>query len=615
MQAYTARQYSLSAALTYAERGWFVFPCKPRSKEPFTAHGFKDASRDPDQIAAWWQQWPQANVAVATGKERGLVVVDVDPRHRGNISLELLESEHGPLPETLESLTGGGGRHLFFEYPQNSTVKSANGALGAGIDVKADGGYVIMPPSLHPSGKGYEWEVTHGPDDIAIAPLPVWLVTLLTSHRNGRQTSTSESDPIREGQRNETLFRLACAMRARGCTEQTILQALFAENTARCQPPLDKAEIRRIAASACKYEPGSARASAQDNRDRQDGHEAKTQASEVPRPLRRIFPEPQRYPVQALGGLAAVTEKLHATIQAPFALCGQSVLAAAALAVQGYADLIIDGRVIPLSENFLTIGESGERKSAVDKEALRPHRAYEKRLVEQYETARLDYENDLAAYKKAREEALRKAKTRAAKKQALDDIGLPPTAPLLPVVLTEEPTYEGLIKLLLNRYPTVGLFADEGGRMIGGYGMSEDQQLKTAAGLCELWDGKRISRVRGGDGAALLYGRRVSMHLMAQPGVAQHVLSNPLLLDQGFLSRCLTVWPTSTAGSRTYQAINLREDAALKRYEQRIAEILTTSLPLAEGKVNELAPSAAALERYRKIPLDELSRHGRSAVG
>ena len=148
--------------------------------------------------------------------------------------------------------------------------------------------------------------------------------------------------------------------------------------------------------------------------------------AEPPRPLRRPIPAPDPYPIDALGGLAAVVKKLHATIQAPQALCGQSVLAATTLAVQAYADIHIDGRVMPVSAYFLTVGESGERKSAVDREALFPHRAYEKTLVDQYEKDCQGYENDFAAFKKAREEALKKAKTREEKKSALDAIGPAP---------------------------------------------------------------------------------------------------------------------------------------------------------------------------------------------
>jgi hypothetical protein len=321
---------------------------------------------------------------------------------------------------------------------------------------------------------------------------------------------------------------------------------------------------------------------------------------EAPRPLRRSLPDPEPFPLAALDALGAPARLLAETIQAPLALCGQSILAAATLAVQPYRDIILDGRTIPLCENFLTVGESGERKTAVDQEALRPHRAHEQQLHEQYEAKRPGYENDLIAYNKARDKALKDRHTREEKKFLLEAIGAPPDEPLLPNFITEEPTYEGLVKLLLRGQPSVGLFSDEGGRMIGGYGMSEEQQLKTAAGLCELWDGKRISRVRGGDGASLLYGRRLSMHLMAQPRVAQQLLSNALLVDQGFLSRCLTAWPTSTAGIRKYKPVDLRTAPALTQYESRIRQILQTPLPLAEKKRNELAPRSLLLSQEAK---------------
>ena len=207
-------------------------------------------------------------------------------------------------------------------------------------------------------------------------------------------------------------------------------------------------------------------------------------------------------------------------IQAPDAMCGQSVLATAALAVQGHANMVIDGRVHPLSLFALTIGETGERKTTVDRFALAPHQARERTLYEEYQQEQIDYQNDADAYKKARDEALKKNKSRGDKRIALAKLGLPPQEPLLPILVAEEPTYEGLVKLFLNGQPSLGLFMDEGGRLIGGHGMNADNQLKTASGLCELWDGKRITRVRSGDGAAVLYGRRLSVYVMAQPAVA-----------------------------------------------------------------------------------------------
>ena len=143
-----------TTALAYTRRGWRVFPCAPRGKVPLTAHGLKDASTDEKQLTDWWDRWPSANIGVATGAESGFFVLDVDGKD-GNESLATLEREHGPLPTTVEAKTGGGGRHLLFKHP-GQAVKNSAGRLGPGLDVRGDGGYIVAPSSIHPTGKSYE---------------------------------------------------------------------------------------------------------------------------------------------------------------------------------------------------------------------------------------------------------------------------------------------------------------------------------------------------------------------------------------------------------------------------------------------------------------------------
>ena len=108
-------------------------------------------------------------------------------------------------------------------------------------------------------------------------------------------------------------------------------------------------------------------------------------------------------------------------------------------------------------------------------------------------------------------------------------MGSAPSEPLLPMLICEEPTVEGLCKLFPKAEPRMGVFSTEGGRFIGGYSMSEDHKLNTVSTLSQLWDGVPIKRVRVGDGVNIVSGRRVSMHLMIQPYIAQKILSDPLL--------------------------------------------------------------------------------------
>ena len=158
-----------------------------------------------------------------------------------------------------------------------------------------------------------------------------------------------------------------------------------------------------------------------------------------------------------------------------------------------------------------------------------------------------DYINDRDAWQAARNAAKREWKgDRDATKAALDALGPPPVPPLEPLLTCPEPTYEGLCKLFAAGQPSLGIFTTEGGQFIGGHGMSEDNKLKTASGLSDLWDGNPIRRVRSGDGATMLPGRRLSTHLMAQPGVADILFRDSLLADQGLLSRLLVTAPDST---------------------------------------------------------------------
>jgi Protein of unknown function (DUF3987) len=224
---------------------------------------------------------------------------------------------------------------------------------------------------------------------------------------------------------------------------------------------------------------------------------------EPPRPLMRELPPADPFPVADLGDfLAPVARAIHDRVQAPVAICGQSVLAAATLALQAHANVELPmGHLKPLSNYFVTVAATGERKSAVDEEALRPIRAREAELREKYASEILTYQNDQVAWEKAREKRVRDAKGDRAKiRAALDELGPAPLRPLEPILTCGEPTYEGLCRLLAIGQPSVGIFAAEGGQFIGGHGMKDDAKLRTAAGLSLLWDGQKYRPYTGTGG-------------------------------------------------------------------------------------------------------------------
>jgi putative DNA primase/helicase len=223
--------------------------------------GFYAASTDVDEIKSWWGQWPSAAIGLRTGQEPGVFAVDIDPRNGGDVSLELLEDCHGQLPETVESQTGGGGRHLLFAWPGRS-VPCSVGKVGAGIDIKGDGGYVILPPSDHKSGREYCWLFGQEPGECGIAEAPDWLMEMIEQESPTGPVASGEpvaSDEIPQGCRNKVLASQAGHMRQIGMTSEEIAPALQAINLHRCKPPLEAAEVDRIAASIGRYDPDTSR--------------------------------------------------------------------------------------------------------------------------------------------------------------------------------------------------------------------------------------------------------------------------------------------------------------------------------------------------------------------
>jgi hypothetical protein len=166
-QSGTAGNQMLVAALAYARRGWHVLPCRTGDKRPATTHGFKDATTDKATLIRFWSNNPNANVGIATGRISGLVVLDVDPRNGGDSQLQELQRVHGDLPDTLVAATGGGGSHYFFKAPEGGL---ASGVLAPGLDLKAEGGYVVAAPSVHPGGETYRWARRAGEDTASSMP-------------------------------------------------------------------------------------------------------------------------------------------------------------------------------------------------------------------------------------------------------------------------------------------------------------------------------------------------------------------------------------------------------------------------------------------------------------
>jgi hypothetical protein len=270
---------ALEAALEYARRGLPVFPvwpaipmlaphtgfmcgcgslrCDSPAKHPMgrlVPRGLLDASTEESMVRHWWACRFDANPAINT---RGLVVVDVDPNKGGNDTMRDLVSKHGKLPPTWRVITGGGGRHVYFR-DSTGNIRSGTEVLGPGVDIRANGGSVIAPPSTHKSGGQYRWEDGRCPEDLPLADAPAWLVYELTKPKASTLSPAAWRElagkVVGEGGRNMSITRLSGHLLRRYVDPVVVLQLMVGWNAAYCQPPLAGDEVAKIVRSITERE-------------------------------------------------------------------------------------------------------------------------------------------------------------------------------------------------------------------------------------------------------------------------------------------------------------------------------------------------------------------------
>ncbi|THH38660.1 DUF3987 domain-containing protein [Aliishimia ponticola] len=323
---------------------------------------------------------------------------------------------------------------------------------------------------------------------------------------------------------------------------------------------------------------------------------------EDPQPLVRETPQGADYPVHALGPLTGAVQAVQAIAQAPVAIPAASALSVASLAVQGFANVETLGGFRPVSLNALTIAQSGERKSSCDALLMAALRDHEREQASVQREAVESWRNAHALWKGDRDHILSQAKTgkgekRTAAQADLDALKEPVAPPSADRTVTE-PTFEGLTRLFAEGQPSLGIFSDEGGQFLGGHAMNSDNRQKTLAALNDLWQGNPIRRTRAGDGQTTMYGRRLAVHLMVQPGVARSFMADPMAVDTGFLPRFLICEPMTTIGTRLYCDVQ-PDSRGLTAYSNRLRAILDSALPM-DDDTRALVP--------RELPLSPDSK-------
>ena len=216
------------AAAWYAAHGWPVFPLQNQGKHPREKGlGVYQATTELDQVRAWWARWPAANIGLHVGGA-GLLALDLDKYKDSYSGAPFLTAQD---EQSITSLTGGGGTHLLFAQPAGARLGNGTGSLPDGIDVRGWGGYIVVPPSVHPNGRRYAWEIGYGPHEIAPRPIPAGLLALLAPKTTpGQQRCFIDRRSVRlkpcagailttstaAGARNVTAWRLALHLRSDG---------------------------------------------------------------------------------------------------------------------------------------------------------------------------------------------------------------------------------------------------------------------------------------------------------------------------------------------------------------------------------------------------------------
>ncbi len=583
----TTPDKTLTAALSYAARGWAVIPlhgikdgkCScgragcgdsagkhPRARDWPTA-----ATTDPATIRGWWKRWPDANVGIATGRRSGLLVLDIDPRHGGDISLEDLIHEHGTFPATPEVITGSGGRHIYFKYPPGGTYGNSAGKLGPGLDTRGDGGLIVAPPSTHRSGRAYCWELSSDPADVPLAEPPDWLLELLAeqprpedkAHTDDKTDPPGNGNvkaaflamlklPVRSDESDGSGRLLAAARQCvrYGLSDPEALATIRAYATAHPFPRAynDSEITRRLADARKRTEHGEALA---------EPTPAAAAPEYIPFPV-NLLPDPLRRLV--IEGAEAMR-------------CPPEYFALPTLAICG--SLIGNTRRVVIKRSWTEppilwvclVGQSGTLKTPAMREVAKPLRALQTRLFKEhakamaeYEIVRAVYERDLAAWRK--------------NPRSQGDPPPEPEAPLCRRFIVSDCTLEALGPVLLANPTGVLLLRDELNSWLSSFGRYAKNGKGDSSAWLEMYGGEAITIDRRTGVPPLLYipSAAVSVCGSIQPGTLDRAMGQEFR-ESGLMARLLLSYPPRAPKRWTEETISPATESDWANLIERLARL------------------------------------------
>lgn len=596
----------LDCALEYAQRGLHVFPCGI-DKRPLTKGGLYDATTEPEKIRRLWRRWPNASIAAPTGSINGTWVLDVDrPKKPGDAdglkSLEELEAKYGELPHTTRQRTGGGGDQFFFEWT-GQEIRNSAGKVAPGIDVRGEGGYVILPPSAHPSGEQYEWCVRY-----SLAEAPEWLVDLamgrpkpealprkegLVTTPYGQAALLDETRKLRaapEGQRNETLNKCGFALGqliAGGELDES--EATTMLNSTAQSIGLETREVQatiRSGIESGKREPRSApqvpqgQGGAEVDHTSRDNNESVAEWPEIVPLDGSTAPD---IPDNIIPGWAGdFVREAARSIQIPYPMALASVLGAVSLAATSVVKCIQVGPGHIETPNVYLFAPllSGERKTGMVGTATNPLYEWEieqaelkagkiKEAQSKRKTEEKIIEGMRTMAAKATKETVREGLIQSiAKREAgLEDV------PSLPRLLADDATPESLPRILQAQNEVLGIISSEGGIFDIFGGRYSKDGIPNLDLLLKAHNGEPYRVDRIGRDPIVLNNPRLVVCICPQPDVLFAMAGKPGFRGRGLLARFLYFFSESQVGYRDISPDPMPEET-VKKYSLGIKNLL-----------------------------------------
>lgn len=533
---------TLQAAQSYAKRGWPVFPLKQNLKTPATSSGFKNATTEQTQISQWFDSGVH-NLGIATG--RGLAVLDIDRKggKDGLTVIRQMEAIHGALPDTYKVSTPSGGEHWFFTYPTEFTIQSKANLFkehGEGLDIRADGGYVVAAPSQTDSsadatGKTHSghYVVSHR---VPVAPLPdVWLELLIPKERvpvpcaqplavNHQLSEVQDALLHIPNDDYDLWVSIGKACYSLGNAGFTLWDTWSRNsqkyNQAEMPTKWQSFSMGATYQAAFIFDTAARYGWANPKKGNRANVAPIKPHIQIQEPSDWLAPAPLTdtslsapYPMDVLPDLIqkAINEVIE-VVKCPPALAACSALSVMAVAGQGVANIQPHKglKPLPLSLFILSIGESGERKTTADKHFSPILTQWESHQAEQLKPDLAKYRAELKSWQRqlsGTEKAIEKAAEKGedtyhltAKLAELEQSE--PEKVLAPCLVLEDTTAQATAYDLAHSWPSAGILSDEAGVVFGGHAMKADNITHNLAMLNKLWDGSSQKINRRGEGGS-----------------------------------------------------------------------------------------------------------------